>query len=194
MIIKTRQIIPKRPAPSYLAKYVSYDKAEYFKRVLEIEWRGQVQSSAGRTLFKLKYYGDRHPDGRIVGTGFAPALVYAVDVVSGEAILLFDGCRHGFRAMFLDDYTSTQVANRYPSHFFHDASGDDEFEVIIMAYYNLNYDEKLDELVNEEEKIELINGDIISEADLRSNGFDWLGICVVNHQGQRTEVVSEELA
>src|SRR5262245_40327595 len=66
------------------------------KKVQTYEWRRRLKSQSGQTKFKIKYYGQLHPNDKalIVGTDFAPALVLAVDSVTGQEILLFDGCRH----------------------------------------------------------------------------------------------------
>jgi len=69
-------------------------------------WQGKLIAPSGNTKFKIRYYGRVHEIHKnlIVGTTFAPALISAVDAFTGEEILLFDGCRHGYNALFCDSY------------------------------------------------------------------------------------------
>ena len=50
------------------------------------EWRRQLKTASGQTKFKIKFYGQLHEDHKnlIVRTGFAPSLVFAVDVSTGQ--------------------------------------------------------------------------------------------------------------
>src|SRR5690348_9024880 len=78
------------------------------------EWRRRLKSSKGYTKFKIKYYGQLHEEYKslIIGTDFAPSLVFAVEESTGQEILLFDGCKHGYNALFCDTYTEEQIKNR----------------------------------------------------------------------------------
>lgn len=70
------------------------------------EWRRQLKATSGSMKFKIKFYGQLHEDCKelIVGTDFAPSLVIAEDTKSGQEILLFDGCKHGYNALFCDTF------------------------------------------------------------------------------------------
>src|SRR5687767_13976334 len=74
------------------------------KNLQRHEWRRKLKSGSEQDRFKIKFYGQRHSkySNLIVATDFAPALIYAVDPATAEEILLFDGCRHGYNAMFCD--------------------------------------------------------------------------------------------
>jgi hypothetical protein len=68
------------------------------------EWRRRLRSQSGKNKFRIKYYGDLLSDkNRIITcTDFSQALVFAVDVETGQEILLFDGCKHGYNALLCD--------------------------------------------------------------------------------------------
>lgn len=83
------------------------------------EWKRKLQSPTGGDKFRIRYYGQLYKDasGLLIGTGFAPLLVVAVDVETNDELLLFDGCRHGYNAMFCDTYSEQQrngrIAEKY---------------------------------------------------------------------------------
>ena len=182
-------------APTYYEKFVTHENQTYFQDLIDIEWRGQIQSSEQNKKFRIKYYGDFFEKyGLIVGTDFAPALVVAEDVETGEQILLFDGCKHGYNAMFCDEYSEEQISNRPLTHTFSDKNGNEAFEVLISAYYGIDYNEELEDFQDEEGKIELITGEVISEETLFRNGFDFIQIQLINAQGEKINILEEELA
>lgn len=182
-------------APTYYEKFVTNENENYFQDLKDIEWRGQIQSSAQNKKFRIKYYGDFFEKyGLIVSTDFAPALVVAEDVETGEQILLFDGCQHGYNAMFCDEYSKEQVSNRPLSNTFADKDGNEVFEVLVSVYYNIDYNEELEDFQNEEGEVELISGEIISVETLFRNGFDFIQIQLINPQGESINILEEELA
>ncbi len=182
-------------APSFLAPFISYDHPTAFEKMIDIEWRGQIQSSTQNKKFKIKYYGELFEEYQLItGTDFAPELIYAVDVDTQEEILLFDGCKHGYDSMFCDEYSPEQINNRPVTQFFTDANGEDTFEVIVSVYHNIDYDEELDDFVNDEGDIPLIHGEIIDLATLKSDGFDVFQIIVIDAQGKHAAIHQRELA
>ena len=181
-------------APTYLENFAVYNNSAYFEDLLDIEWRGQIKSSSGNRKFFIKYYGEiMEQYGLIACTDFSPALVYAEDVVTGEKILLFDGCKHGYAAMFCDEYSDEQHSNRPTTNTFVDASGCETFEIIVSVYHNIDYKEEMSDFENEDGEILLITGEKIDEVTLLRNGFDVIGISVINEKGERTEIVEENL-
>ncbi len=105
------------------------------------EWRRQLKTKTGQTQFKIKFYGQLHIEynNLIVGTDFAPSLVYAVDSKNNEEILLFDGCSHGYDAIFCNTYTNEQINNRLASEFYIDQDGNDTFEIIVSSYNGFDF-------------------------------------------------------
>ncbi len=132
--------------------------------------------------------------GFIVGDEFSEPVIVAEDIETKEQILLFDGCKHGYNAMFCDEYSQEQISNRPIKNIFQDKDGNEIFEIVVSAYYGINYDEEIEEYFNEDNEIELLSGEIISEEILKRNGFDCLFINVYNEQGKKIEIAEYELA
>jgi hypothetical protein len=196
----TQQKLP----PTFLSNYVFYDTEKRFKKMLDIEWHGQIKSSTDNKKFKIKYYGEilktsyeghlLSENGLIVGTDFAPALVFAVDIISGEEILLFDGCKHGYNAMFCDSYTIEQITNRPLANFYVDNFGFDIFEIVVKVYHNVDYADEFGDEINEKSGLETINGEILPIDILDRNGFDYFELILTNANGNEMVAITEELA
>ena len=160
------------------------------------EWRRQLKTTSGQTKFKIKFYGQLHEEHKnlIVRTDFAPSLVFAIDASTGQEILLFDGCKHGYDALFCDTYTDDQIKNRPATNYYKDKDGHEVFEIAISTYNNFDFDEEMGEEVDEKGFIELNNGTKIKFDDAKRNGFDTLQIWATNDIGATIDIVSEELA
>jgi hypothetical protein len=185
----------KFSAPSHLSKYVCYMHSPYFQDLIDIEWRGQIQSSTQSKRFKIKYYGELYDEYQLIcATDFAPELIYAVDIESNEEILLFDGAQHGYDPMFCDEFTPEQLTQRPVIHEFIDQDQQNTFEVIIKVYHNIDYDEEMESLSNAAGEIELISGKIISAEQLKADGFDFIQINVMNSLGHEYSIFERELA
>ncbi len=191
--------------PIYLEKFVTYENEEYFKDVdLNVEWRGQIQSSTHNKKFRIKFYGDLMTEtytgikisdtGFIVGDYFSEALIVAEDIESQEQILLFDYCKHGYNAMFCDEYTKEQITNRPLTNIFKDKDGNEVFEIMLSAYYGIDYDDEMEDYLNDDNKIELLSVEIITKEELKRNGFDYFFINVYNEKGEKIEIAEYELA
>lgn len=169
------------------------------KGLENIEWRRKIRSSSGGTKFRIRFYGQPHdvyPE-LIVKTDFAPPLVIAVDAASGEEITLYDGCKHGIDALFIETYTKEQIANRPADQFYKDQEGNDTFEIIYSVYYNTNYDSPDDEFIEQVDDdgfIQLPDDSKVEFEKVKRDGFDVISISVVNEQGERIEIVSAELS
>lgn len=166
------------------------------KDLLPHEWRRQLKTASGQTKFKIKFYGQLHEEytNLIVGTDFAPSLVFAVDTSTGQEILLFDGCKHGYNALFCDTFTNEQITNRSAKNFYKDQEGKDTFEIVISTYNGVDYEEEFADEVDENGLIELIDGTKIAFEKVKRNGYDTLQILATNDIGKNIELVSEELA
>ena len=182
--------------PAYLDGFAQHSPQDDLKL---FEWEGQIKTKSGETEFKIKFYGQLHKkyNNLIVRTDFAPALVYAVASSTKEEILLFDGCKHGYNAIFCDTFTPEQLEKRSTNSFYIDKDGNDTFEIIISAYYQIDYDsEKEDfiESVNENGLIELNDGSKVDFEKVKRNGFDILQISAITSKGKNIKILSEELA
>lgn len=181
--------------PTYYEGFVTYDNGSYYKDLIDIEWRGQVQSSTGNKKFRIKYYGEIFEKYQLIAnTDIAPELIFAEDIETNEKILLFDGCKHGYDAMFCDTYTPEQINDRPLSNLFTDKDGHEIFEVIVTVYYNIDYEDELPYLQDETGNIELISGEIITTETLTRNGFDFIAIKVINEKGNWQTIFEKELA
>lgn len=182
-------------APTYFENFVTYENESLFKDLNEIEWRGQIKSSTNNKKFGIKYYGDLFgKENLIVGTDFSEALVIAEDIVTKEQIVIFDGCKFGYNAMLCDEYSKEEINNRPTEKMYTDKNGNKTFEIVVSTYNGIPYDEEMEDFINEENKVELISGEIISPEQLERNGFDWFAISIINEKGKLTRIVDEELA
>ena len=172
------------------------EQIENPKNLLPHEWRRRIKTSAGQTKFKIRFYGQLHEKytNLIVGTPLAPSLVFAIDMSTGTEILLFDGCKHGYNAMFCDVFSDEQIKNRPLDNFYIDQEGNDIFEIVISTYNGIDLAGELSEQVDEEGLIELIDGSKIEFEKAKRNAFDTLQISITNKRGKTYEIVSEELA
>ena len=172
------------------------EQIENPKNLLPHEWRRRIKTPAGQTKFKIRFYGQLHGEFQnlIVGNDFAPSLVIAIDSTTGQEILLFDGCKHGYNALFCDTFTNEQVNNRPATNFYKDDDGNDTFEIIISTYNGINYEEEFSDQVDENGLIELIYGSKAEFEKVKRNGYDSLQIWVVTANAKTIEIVSEELA
>jgi len=187
----------KFSAPTHLNHFVTYQHEAYFNDLMEIEWRGQIQSSTQNKRFKIKYYGELFEEYRLVcGTDFEPELNYAVDIDSNEEILLFDGALHGYDPMFCYEFTNAQLTTRLLIHEYKDQDDLTVFNVIVKVYHNIDYedDDEMESLTNAVGEIELISGEIISIEQLKANAFDFIQIMVMNSLGNLYRIFERELA
>lgn len=187
----------KLPGPTYLEDYTEhiYDT----KKVEPFEWRRKLISKSGSSKFKIRYYGQLHDkyDSLIVGTEFAPALVIAQDISNGQEILLFDGCKNGYNSMFCDEFTIEQINNRPTDNLYFDKDNNDTFEIILSAYYQINFDDEDEDFVDQVDEngfIELLDKSKIEFDKAKRNAFDVFQIIAITETGRQIEVVSEELS
>ena len=160
------------------------------------EWRRRLCSSIGQKKFRIKYYGELFNDKNrlITRTEFSQPLILAVDIESGEEILLFDGCRHGYNALLCDTYTNDEITKRNPANYYEDKKGNKVFEIIISTYNGINFKDEFSEDADENGLLELIDGKKVTFDFLQSNGYDTLQIWGVNNDEETVEIVCEELA
>lgn len=166
------------------------------QKTAPFEWRRQIKSSSGNKRFKIQYYGELHPIYKtlIVATEFAPQKIVLLDVESIEEILLFDSCKYGYNALLYDLYSTRQVESRSTNQIYQDQWGNDTFELVILAYYQIDYEEEFRAEVDHQGKIELINGQKIPFGTFKRNACDGIQIWAINKDGQQFEILSEELA
>ena len=195
----------KMVIPTHLENFATYDRKDYFTDMKSsekhpFEWRGQIKSSAGNTKLKIKYYGELYnpkhlPNVELIcKTDFAPELIFAIDPETLEEVLLFDGCKNGFEAMFCEKYTREQIENREKIVFYTDMFGFDTFDVIVKVYHNTDFEDEFGKEYRQNGKILLFAGETISWEELLRNAFDYIEIKIVNANRQETIILERELA
>lgn len=148
-------------------------------------------ASNGRDKFAIYYYGEILPNTQhlIVATDFAPQLIIAREPQSHEEIVLFDGIKHGYNAMFCDEYSDKQRQNR-PLTLLNEKL----FRVQIQVFYNIDYQTERDDFEDEKGRVTLLSGEVIDFQELENDGFDALCITIIDENQQKFELVNEELA
>lgn len=154
------------------------------------EWRRRLKAPSGQTKFGIKFYGENK--GIITQTEFAPQIIFAFEQSTNAEILLFDGCKHGYNALFCEMFTDAQANNRPATTIYRDTEGNDQFEIIISSFYGINYEEEFGDQIDEDRLIQIIDGTKIEFENVKRNGFDTIQIWVLSEIGKKTEILSEE--
>ena len=155
-----------------------------------------IQSKKGNILFEVYYYGDLFEvKGEklpfiVDNEAEIPCKIVAKDTETGEEILLFDGYRHGYNAMFCDEFDPEEVEKRTLVKY--DIA---PCKIHIDFGYSIDYEEeKEDYEIDEDDRVTLINGENISWEEVKRNGFDYISIVCETKNGEKAEIVSLELA
>ena len=162
----------------------------------KFEWRRKLKSTTGNSRFRIKYYGELHKTYKslIGSTDISPQKIIAIDTQTNEEILIFDGYKHGYNAMMCDEYSKEQIVDREIEKKYTDETGNDTFEIILSAYYQIDYEDEFRDQVDENGIIEIANGDKIKFEELKRNGCDCFQIWGINESGSKIEILSEELS
>lgn len=155
--------------------------------------RFELRSSKGGEAFTVSYFGEILAEHGLIVGGDVPALVLARAVETGEEVVLFDGGRHGYDAMFVDEIDSGVLGARRADTPF-ELDGCTEFAVEVEVFDNIDWDEEEDDFRDEDGALRLITGEEISSERLRSDGYDVLGVTITKPDGTRIDIVAEELA
>ena len=155
-----------------------------------------IQSKNGNTLFEVYYYGNLFEvKGKklpfiVDNEAEIPCKIVAKDTETGEEILLFDGYRHGYNAMFCEEFDLAEVEKRTLVKY--DIA---PCKIHIDFGYSIDYEEeKEDYEVDEADRVTLINGENIPWEEVKRNGFDYISIICQTENGEKAEIVSLELA
>lgn len=177
------------PGPEHLEDVTIH--IEDAKKLRPNEWRRQLKTSAGHTQFQIRYYGQLHQahNNLVVATDFAPLLIMAVDVLTAQEILLFDGCKHGYNAICCNRFSEEQVTNRPATAVYRDKEGNDLFEIFISTYNTIDYEAEFAEEVDGDGLFEVADGSKVGIESLKRNGFSSLQIRVVDGERNRTTIV-----
>ncbi|WP_394552615.1 hypothetical protein ACDF64_17465 [Agromyces sp. MMS24-JH15] len=152
-----------------------------------------LRSSAGAGLFEIRHTGEVMLEHGLIVDEDAPTLVVARAIDTGEEVVVFDGGRHGYNAMFADEYDADELDARRPEALL-ERDGHTVFTVEIRLFDNIDWDDEEDEFRDDDGTLRLITGEAISPERLRTDGFDAVGIAVTTADGRRFDIVEEELA
>ena len=172
--------------PTYLSKNACNVKSGDYLSV-------DIQSKNGNSLFEVYYYGDLFEvKGEklpfiVDNEAEIPCKIVAKDTETGEEILLFDGYRHGYNAMFCDEFDPEEVEKRTLVKY--DIA---PCKIHIDFGYSIDYEEEKE--VDEEDRVTLINGENIPWEEVKRNGFDYISIICETENEEKAEIVSLELA
>ncbi|WP_448822217.1 hypothetical protein [Capnocytophaga sp.] len=175
--------------PTYLSENVCNLKSGDYLSI-------DIQSKNGNKLFEVYCYGDLFEvKGEklpfiVDNEAGIPCKIVAKDTETGEEILLFDGYRHGYNAMFCDEFDPEEVEKRTLVKY--DIA---PCKIHIDFGYSIDYEEeKEDYEVDEQDRVTLINGENIPWEEVKRNGFDYISIVCETENGEKAEIVSLELA
>lgn len=127
-----------------------------------------LSSSTGNTRLDIFYYGETIDENGdlFITEGEFPCLIVAKDPISGEEFTVFDGTKHGYDAMFCNEYI--EVVNRVLRKY--EKCGE---EVQIELGYSIDYEEEKGDYDFVGDKVKLMYGTMGWE-DAKSIGFDWI--------------------
>lgn len=178
--------------PTYLEGYANQVREGDYT---EIDVRGRT----GGELFEIYYFGDLFQNEYLpnpyivdlyVGEELLPCKVVAEDVSTGEHIVIYDGFCHGYNGMFCDECDRQKARERQLVRYDLPPS-----KLHICLGYNIDYEAEKEGLsIDKDEEIRLINDEVVSWEQVKRNGFDYLSLSCEDDEGNRTEILSLELA
>lgn len=147
--------------------------------------------SDGYDKFYIFYYGDLMEDDLIIWQDLILLIVYVEYMVIGECYLFIDVVKYGYDVMLCEIYLEEELSKRMLC-FYLDVEGEDMFEVYLLVFYNVFWDEEFGEDVDEDGIYELIMGEYMDFDQVKWDGYDVFLICIVNCKGVIMEIVQEE--
>lgn len=152
-------------------------------------------SQTGGELLEVWYYGElMRVEGEaqpfIADTEEAPGMVFARDARSGEEFLVFDGAKHGYDAMFCDEYDAEALASRTLKKY-----GIPPSKLILELGYSIDYeDEKETFDIDGEGNVKLIDGRVVPWEAVKRDGFDYIALSFIDKEGKQRQFLDAELA
>jgi hypothetical protein len=188
----------KLQGPKYLRKNLAPPTSDIAGKVKitlpGVQWIGQLISTAQNRRFQIKYYGDLKNRETITDTGKAVQRIIAVDPDSNEEIVLFDKMYHGWDGFISNIYEDQKNVNRNPSNLYQSKNGAYNFRILVIAYYNDGTKQELVESSTHDRQFELENGVTLDLQDAFDDSFDGITIFAIDDEGNKFELVDEELA
>jgi hypothetical protein len=114
-------------------------------------------------------------------------IINVVPDKTNEKITIFDEKIHGYNAMLIENLMNKKISKEIP---FIDKDEKDVFEIILVANYNINFE---DEYPNKE-TLKLMNGKIETIENIKRDAFDFFGIIIRNELGNIYNILELELS
>ena len=165
--------------PYYLKNHLTNIKEK------EDETTAILSSTTGNTDLDILFYGELLNVKRIpfITDGEFPCLIVAKDPASNEEFVVFDGMKHGYDAMFCNEYVEGANRNLVKYEKF---SG----KIRIQLGYSIDYDEEKSDYDFVENKVKTMY-DMMDWETAKSIGFDWISLKFID---QKKEFFEMELA
>ena len=183
--------------PRYLRSYLTVPDLDIAdKAKIEdpyIEWIGQLVSITQNRQFTIRYYGDLINEEIIVADKDAGQKIVAIDIKTNEEILLFDKTLHGWDGFITGAYEEHKSLERHANKAYVSKNNTANFKILVKAYYKVGTREELQAETSTSGKVE-VNGEMLSLQDAFDDAFDALVIYAIDENGNRFEIINEELA
>jgi hypothetical protein len=188
----------KLQGPKYLRKHLtplSADIVGEFKiKQPNIQWIGQLISTTQNRHFEVKYYGDLMNDKTIIAADKGVQKLIAIDPDSKEDILLFDKMLHGWDGLICNTYQDQKNVDRNPNKLYKSKNKTDKFKIVFLAFYNEGTKQELLESATPNGQIQLETGLALNLQDAFDDAFDSVVIYAIDDDGNKFELINEELA
>lgn len=187
----------KLQGPKYLREYLTPLTSEivgHFKiNYPDVQWIGQLISTAQNRHFQIKYYGDIMNDETIIDTDKGVLQIIAVDNDTNNEILLFDKMIHGWNGFVCNTYQDQKNVDRKANKLYRSKNNNYNFRIVLLAFYNKGTGQELLESATPTGEVQMENGLTLKVQDAFDDAFDAIAIYVIDDQGNKFEIINEEL-
>ncbi len=153
-------------------------------------WTRQLISPSGNSKFKIRYYGDRNKN-LILPLKELPQNIVAISSETNEELILFDGAKHGYNAVFWQEFP--KEAHNRNTQIEYNIGSESEFEIVILVRYSLDLKEQFDEDFEKDGFVENNRNEKVGK-EAYLNGYDSISIFAFPKEGKKVEILSEETA
>ena len=181
--------------PTYLQKE-NYKIVKEEADFLTVTIMNEGENGRYNEFFEIYYFGELFLDTMICGIfddktcKTVPCKIIAKCIKTGKEILLFDEAKYGQDPLFCDEFDMDMVSKRTLTKLDIPLS-----KIRIEFGYSIDFeDEKEDYELDENDRLETINGRIISWEDIKKNAFDYIRISAIDDKETVREICELELA
>jgi hypothetical protein len=193
-----QQDLLKLQGPKYLRNYLTPLTSEIvgnFKiKYPDVQWIGQLISNGQNRHFQIKYYGDIMNNETIIDTDKGVQQILAVDIETNSEILLFDKMIHGWNGFVCNTYHDQKNIDRKANKLYRSKNNNYNFRIVLLAFYNKGTGQELIESATSTGEVQMENGLTLKVQDAFDDAFDVIAIYAIDDQGNKFEIINEELA